>query len=747
MWTLLSAFCGASAAQPATFELSKVADTITPFATFQSHNQKIVENAYGIFMVYSYSQTPSPLGTWRLARSIDRGKSWGTIYRSFVPSTPPTLDTDEDGSLFLIHSDFTAPSTQGNATFYRFDPENGFRTPTVSTAIVNGSAGKYTSYYDGTRKRLWYATFWDCELPMACENPTLFALDRDGKVMLRKGLTLPGRTSRLQYPQLEMSGSTLYFAWTTAGHTRNSDDTPRYPSILYVLSEDGGSTWKSSVTSTPLAVPFIGDHTGPGTRVVLDDEVSHDPLEDDRGTWLANFIHKGGYLHFAYYAEKAQRQHYMRFSPRTGARDIDRQPVWQGDAYTLQTRAAGFFSTEPAAATPLFMSGEMRDSNGTRVAILRSSNLGRTWKDHAISSSAVPDPSDLYALSGNRRLTRSGHILGHFTQDTFEPVDSVWFYRAPAVDRSADPYKDWVFFPVITSSAQHDGGFAYTVPLDVRHGGDSPQNESYSKLRLFEKGVELGVAHTPHATIRSTGGGRFSHWNTTLHFSASDNTDPRMNGRRYEVAIPATEVSGPVLYGRIDPSAMVPERDNAYTVTQDFGTVADSLDAEAVSRLRLYEDGVLLGPPHTAHATIRSTGLGHYSHWSGTLYFASSDNTDPRTNGRSYTWSIEGSGQLSCATLHVENAMPEIGHAYTLQRDFGLQTDSIADPSASPIRLFENGVELGAAHSVHQDIRTLGAGRFSDWDTGVIYFSSSDNSDPRSNGRIYTWGTTTSCPP
>lgn len=46
---------------------------------FRVTNQKIVQNAYGIFMAYSYSQSPSPLGTWRLARSIDGGKSWGRL--------------------------------------------------------------------------------------------------------------------------------------------------------------------------------------------------------------------------------------------------------------------------------------------------------------------------------------------------------------------------------------------------------------------------------------------------------------------------------------------------------------------------------------------------------------------------------------------------------------------------------------------------------------------------------------------
>ena len=55
-----------------------------------------------------------------------------------------------------------------------------------------------------------------------------------------------------------------------------------------------------------------------------------------------------------------------------------------------------------------------------------------------------------------------------------------------------------------------------------------------STLRLFENGKELGPAHAAHVDIRAKGGGQFSHWNTTLYFSASDNSDPRTNGREYK---------------------------------------------------------------------------------------------------------------------------------------------------------------------------------------------------------------------
>lgn len=60
-------------------------------------------------------------------------------------------------------------------------------------------------------------------------------------------------------------------------------------------------------------------------------------------------------------------------------------------------------------------------------------------------------------------------------------------------------------------------------------------------------------------------------------------------------------------------------------------------DAEAVSALHLLEDGHPIGPGHAQHADIRTKGQGRFSHWGDRLYFSTSDNSDPATNGRTYT--------------------------------------------------------------------------------------------------------------
>ena len=74
-----------------------------------------------------------------------------------------------------------------------------------------------------------------------------------------------------------------------------------------------------------------------------------------------------------------------------------------------------------------------------------------------------------------------------------------------------------------------------------------------------------------------------------------------------------------------------------------FSGSADSADNNDRSNVDLYEDGKLLGPAHSVHADIGKLGQGRFSHWRlnySVFLFSSSDNSDPRTNGRNY-WAVK----------------------------------------------------------------------------------------------------------
>jgi len=63
--------------------------------------------------------------------------------------------------------------------------------------------------------------------------------------------------------------------------------------------------------------------------------------------------------------------------------------------------------------------------------------------------------------------------------------------------------------------------------------------------------------------------------------------------------------------------------------------------------------------------------------------------------------------------------------------------DTVEHPERSALILFEGDKPLAPAHALHDYIRESGRGAYSHWREGQLYFSTSDGSDPRANGRRY----------
>ena len=90
---------------------------------------------------------------------------------------------------------------------------------------------------------------------------------------------------------------------------------------------------------------------------------------------------------------------------------------------------------------------------------------------------------------------------------------------------------------VNVSECNSDGGYGYYLVQDFYTASDNMNDMNKSTLKIFENGAELQPAHSLHADIRSLGGGRFSHWDNGLYFSASDNSNPKTNGKIYTYKI------------------------------------------------------------------------------------------------------------------------------------------------------------------------------------------------------------------
>jgi hypothetical protein len=373
------------------------------YATFQSHNQKVVSNAKGIFMTHLRTRGDNyQAQQWRLSRSTDRGKSWQTLHESTDPTNPPVIETDEAGNVYLIRPDFV----DRNAYLYRFRASDGYRQPLI-TQIPGASAGKYGMEIDESRQVVYFMA----------HNGTFNVIGFDGKLKHGGKLLMTGPDAHPQYPHLHLDeAGHLHAAWT---NTKKGGRL--YWDIHHMYSTDGGKAWRS-ITAGAIPSPVICDRTGPTLRITLDDEF-------EVSTWLANFRATTEKLHFLYLAKNdLPRQHYVRYDRATGKREVDRQPVLGGEK-TKITGLDGFFAARPNSPT-LYLVG--KDPKGHLVCLI-SRDGGDSWEDYAHTKETF----NAYSIGGCRKITKDGYLIGSFTDQkgsnaVNDRLSQVYFFRIKA---------------------------------------------------------------------------------------------------------------------------------------------------------------------------------------------------------------------------------------------------------------------------------------------------------------------------
>ncbi|MBM4080371.1 MAG: hypothetical protein FJ278_11780 [Planctomycetes bacterium] len=396
----------ALSAAPLAIETTLVDSSAISFGTFQSHNQKVVHNARGIFMTHVRSRNDAYTAQqWRLSWSRDGGRTFTTLFEATDATNPPVLETDSAGNLYLGRPDFVSLEV----LLYRFLAAEDYREPHI-TRVPRGSAGKFAMALDEPRRQVYYFS----------HNNSFHRFALDGAVLGSANLLRPGDKANLQYPLLQLDGrGVLHAAWTTEAIGRYL-----YWDIHYLQSPDGGATWRA-MAGQPVTLPVIADHGGLADRITLDDEF-------EVHTWLSSFLIKGGKAHFLYLARtEPVRQHYVRYDLATGQRDFDRQPEFRGDKLAIRN-LDGFFATRSESPnSPLFCIS--RDERDPRLVCLASDDNGATWRDHAVSAPF----KRAYSIGGCREVTPDGWIIGSFTDVTGEQKDGwpggrVHFFRIPA---------------------------------------------------------------------------------------------------------------------------------------------------------------------------------------------------------------------------------------------------------------------------------------------------------------------------
>lgn len=266
---------------------------------------------------------------------------------------------------------------------------------------------------------------------------------------------------------------------------------------------------------------------------------------------------------------------------------------------------------------------------------------------------------------------------------------------------------------------------------------------------VFEDDKPLGPQNS-RANIASQGRGQFTLYSGYVYFSSSDNGDPRVNGRSYRVTYGntlrrAAVGTAAVIFGflifagtfnatwpQLRARARGRLRWALFGIDLFHVEPLTNLLARAASagrQLRLPRRHIEL-PPALGMTFDRIFARRHgWLVWAlrvslGTTLALTALTIFPRQT----SWSIPNEKIVAASGMYLIPV--PVPNAYSQ-----LAGDSTGRARSFDAQLAENGLELGPL-STNADIAKLGRGRFS-FLNGHLYFSASDNSDPRTNGRSY----------
>jgi hypothetical protein len=167
----------------------------------------------------------------------------------------------------------------------------------------------------------------------------------------------------------------------------------------------------------------------------------------------------------------------------------------------------------PVAIRKVKLSGEMLDG-------------ARLWFTSVDPVTGV-DRGDLLGGDARRGATVEWVLGGTSGVDSVNTLRIAADLAAQIPVRTIEPSRD-----ALSRWGGH--AFAFAAP-DLAAEADDEGHLSRSEWVLLEDGVPLKPAHASHADIETNGRGRWSHWKEQVIFSASDNSNAKKNGRRYQL--------------------------------------------------------------------------------------------------------------------------------------------------------------------------------------------------------------------
>jgi lysophospholipase L1-like esterase len=142
-----------------------------------------------------------------------------------------------------------------------------------------------------------------------------------------------------------------------------------------------------------------------------------------------------------------------------------------------------------------------------------------------------------------------GLRLGHALRWSLEQLPQHWHVNTLRLQVDSPPPDRRI--ELDSQTVRRRGGNAYFVLVpELQQEADDPEHLVRSPWVLLEDSVPLGPPHALHSEIETHGNGLYSHWKDALIFSTSDNSNPRSNGRHYELVTYAA--GGPTVKLRIE---------------------------------------------------------------------------------------------------------------------------------------------------------------------------------------------------
>jgi len=257
---------------------------------------------------------------------------------------------------------------------------------------------------------------------------------------------------------------------------------------------------------------------------------------------------------------------------------------------------------------------------------------------------------------------------------------------------------------ITLTNISHDSGNSYVANI-----GRSDLSAEYqvSSGLLVENGIiQKGLRNADINYVRQVGKGSSLFWKDKIYFASSDNKDPRIDGKLYEISYPVI-----IRYYIAYP---------VYLITV---------------LLLLHVSIVMLFKPAPVIAV--KSALWQYITFNERIITRCVNILLVVSFVLSSLIYLNQNGILVFHTnmIPLTNVTSELGYAfYSDVRSHNIKWDNGV---VSLVYVLENGKPLtGPSNAQHSQIRETGQGAFSYW-AGYLYFSSSDNTSPILNGRSY----------